>query len=104
LFEGRGAVGRFRECLDNAGFTLDGLTERLGSQAFANVAGREFAPLVRATREGDRLDTTANEGRTCPYQTLTWRLSAKRVARPRPRWSTEEEPGARAGATFQRNR
>jgi Methyltransferase small domain len=57
LFEGRGAVGRFRECLDNAGFTLDGLTERLGSQAFANVAGREFAPLVRATREGDRLDT-----------------------------------------------
>jgi hypothetical protein len=43
--------------LDDAGFTLEALTERLGPHAFAHVAGRELAPLVRATWEGDRLDT-----------------------------------------------
>ena len=40
-----------------SGFTLDALTERLGVHAFAHLAQGELAPLVRATRAGDRLDT-----------------------------------------------
>jgi methylase of polypeptide subunit release factors len=57
FLEDRAAAARLRERLDAAGFTLDGLTERLGPHAFAHLAGRELAPLIRATRGGDRLDT-----------------------------------------------
>jgi hypothetical protein len=56
-FDGPVTVGRIRTCLDDAGFTLDALTGRLGLHAFAHLAGDELAPLMRATREGDRLDT-----------------------------------------------
>jgi hypothetical protein len=48
---------RLRACLDGAGFTLGALTERLGPQAAGHLANGELAPLVRATRAGDRLDT-----------------------------------------------
>ncbi len=50
-------VRRARQCLDEHGFTLDSLTERLGVHAFAHLGQGELAPLVRATRGGDGLDT-----------------------------------------------
>jgi hypothetical protein len=53
---GTGTARRLRACLDDAGFTLDALTDRLGPQAAAHLAAGELAPLVRATRAGDRLD------------------------------------------------
>jgi hypothetical protein len=43
--------------LDRAGFTFGAMTERLGPRAIAQVATGELAPLVRATRAGDMLDT-----------------------------------------------
>ena len=46
-----------RGVLDDAGFTLDALTERLGPQVFAHLSGGELAPLHRATRAADALDT-----------------------------------------------
>ena len=57
FFDGPDDVRRARQCLDEAGFTLDALTERLGVHAFAHLGQGELAPLVRATREGDGLDT-----------------------------------------------
>ena len=56
-FDGPDTVRRARQCLDDAGFTLDAVTERLGTHAFAHLALGELAPLLRATRAGDRLDT-----------------------------------------------
>jgi hypothetical protein len=49
-------AARLRACLDGAGFTLDALTGRLGPQVAGHLANGEVAPLVRATRGGDRLD------------------------------------------------
>ena len=57
FFDGPDTVRRARQCLDDSGFTLDALTERLGIHAFAHLALGELAPLLRATRAGDRLDT-----------------------------------------------
>ena len=48
---------RARQCLDEAGFSLDSLTERLGVHAFAHLGQGELAPLLRSTRGGDGLDT-----------------------------------------------
>jgi hypothetical protein len=56
-FDSPATVRRARQCFDDAGFTMDALTERLGVHAFTHVAAGELAPLVRATRAGDRLDT-----------------------------------------------
>ena len=50
-------VRRARQCLDEAGFGLDSLTERLGVHAFAHLGQGELAPLLRSTRGGDGLDT-----------------------------------------------
>ena len=50
-------VRRARQCLDEAGFGLDALTERLGVHAFAHLGQGELAPLLRSTRGGDGLDT-----------------------------------------------
>ncbi|MGI9052133.1 MAG: DUF7059 domain-containing protein [Ilumatobacteraceae bacterium] len=48
-----------RDVFDDAGYTLDALTERLGPQAFNHLSSGEFAPLLRATRGADRLDVLA---------------------------------------------
>jgi hypothetical protein len=48
-----------RRAFDAAGYTLDALTERLGPHVFAHLSAGETAPLVRATRAGDRLDVLA---------------------------------------------
>ena len=50
-------VRRARQCLDEAGFGLDSLTERLGVHTFAHLGQGELAPLLRSTRGGDGLDT-----------------------------------------------
>jgi methylase of polypeptide subunit release factors len=47
---------QLRNCLDEGGFSFDAMAERLGEHAFAHLANAELAPLVRATRGGDRLD------------------------------------------------
>ena len=57
FFDGPDTVTRFRAVLDDAGFTLEALTDRLGPHAFAHLSGGELAPLERATRAGDALDT-----------------------------------------------
>ena len=57
FFDGPDTVRRARRGLDESGFTHDALTERFGVHAFAHLAHGELAPLVRATRAGDRLDT-----------------------------------------------
>lgn len=59
FIDGPGTAGRLREALDRAGYTVDGLSERLGPHAFVHLAGHEPAPLVRATRAGDHLDVLA---------------------------------------------
>jgi hypothetical protein len=56
FFDSRDTVRRVREAFDTAGYTLEALTERLGTNAFALVARGELAPLVRSTQGGDRLD------------------------------------------------
>ena len=56
FFDGPDDVRRARQCLDESGFTLDSLTERLGVHAFAHLGQGELAPLVRATQAGDGLD------------------------------------------------
>ncbi len=57
FFAGPDDVRRARQCLDESGFTLDSLTERLGVHAFAHLGQGELAPLLRSTRGGDGLDT-----------------------------------------------
>ena len=59
FFDGPDTVRRAREAFDSAGYTLDAVTERLGSHVFAHLSAGELAPLVRATRAGDRLDVLA---------------------------------------------
>ncbi len=52
-----GSAARLRAGLDRAGFTFDALTGRLGPHAATHLAAGELAPLLRATRGGDGLDT-----------------------------------------------
>jgi hypothetical protein len=48
-----------RQAFDDAGYTLGAITGRLGEHVFAHLAAGETAPLVRASRSGDRLDVLA---------------------------------------------
>src|SRR5262245_54698178 len=57
FFNSPDTVKQVRGVLDDGGFTLDSLTERLGPHAFAHIVAGEVAPLERATRGGDALDT-----------------------------------------------
>ena len=57
FFDDPETARRVRGVLDEAGFTLDALTERLGPHVFAHLSGGELAPLHRATRAADTLDT-----------------------------------------------
>jgi hypothetical protein len=57
FLDGPAAAQRLRACLDAAGFDFGAMTERLGPHAVAHVAAGELAPLVRATRTVDALDT-----------------------------------------------
>jgi predicted RNA methylase len=59
FFAGPDDVRRARQALDLAGYTLAAVTERLGSHVFAHLSAGEIAPLVHATRGGDRLDVLA---------------------------------------------
>jgi hypothetical protein len=59
FFDGPDTVRRAREAFADAGYTLDAVTERLGPHVFAHLSAGETAPLVRATRAGDRLDILA---------------------------------------------
>ena len=59
FFETADTVRQARQAFDDAGFTLDAIAERLGAHVFAHLAAGETAPLVRATRAGDRLDVLA---------------------------------------------
>jgi hypothetical protein len=59
FFDRADDVRRARQAFDDAGYTLPAITERLGSQMFAHLSAGEIAPLVRATRAGDRLDVLA---------------------------------------------
>jgi hypothetical protein len=59
FFDGPDTVRRARAAFDAAGYTLDAVTERLGPHVFAHLSAGELAPLVRATRAGDRLDVLA---------------------------------------------
>jgi hypothetical protein len=59
FFEEATDVGRARQAFDDAGYTLAAITERLGPNVFAHISAGELAPLVRATRRGDRLDVLA---------------------------------------------
>src|SRR5262245_27118958 len=57
FLDGPETARRLRASLDAAGFDFGAMTERLGPQAVAHVAAGELAPLVRATRGGDALDS-----------------------------------------------
>src|SRR5262245_33685571 len=57
FLDGPETARRLRASLDAAGFDFGAMIERLGPQAVAHVAAGELAPLVRATRGGDALDT-----------------------------------------------
>jgi methylase of polypeptide subunit release factors len=59
FFDGPDDVRRARQAFDEAGYTLAAVTERLGPHVFAHISAGELAPLVRATRAGDRLDVLA---------------------------------------------
>jgi hypothetical protein len=59
FFDGPETVRRARQAFDSAGYTLAAVTERLGPHVFAHLSAGETAPLVRATRAGDRLDVLA---------------------------------------------
>jgi Methyltransferase small domain len=59
FFEEETDVGRARQAFDDSGYTLTAVTERLGPNVFAHLSAGESAPLVRATRRGDRLDVLA---------------------------------------------
>ncbi len=59
FFEEATDVGRARQAFDDADYTLAAVTERLGPNVFAHLSAGELAPLVRATRLGDRLDVLA---------------------------------------------
>jgi hypothetical protein len=57
FLDGPATARRLGACLAGAGFDFGAMTERLGPHAVAHVAAGELAPLVRATRSGDALDT-----------------------------------------------
>jgi Methyltransferase small domain len=59
FFDGPDTARRARRAFDKAGYTLEAVTERLGPHVFAHLSAGELAPLVRATRAGDRLDVLA---------------------------------------------
>jgi methylase of polypeptide subunit release factors len=59
FFDAPDDVGRARQAFDRAGYTLGAVTERLGPHVFAHLSAGERAPLLRATRGGDRLDVLA---------------------------------------------
>ena len=59
FFNGPTTTRHARQAFDEAGYTLDAVTERLGRHVFAHLSAGERAPLVRATRSGDRLDVLA---------------------------------------------
>ncbi|WP_329005199.1 class I SAM-dependent methyltransferase [Kribbella sp. NBC_00709] len=50
-------VGGLRDAFGAAGYTVDGVAERLGEQANGALARNETAPAVRRTGSGDALDT-----------------------------------------------
>jgi methylase of polypeptide subunit release factors len=50
-------VETLRECLRGAGYTVDGVAERLGGPAHAALGRNETTPAWRATASGDPLDT-----------------------------------------------
>ncbi|MGZ0149219.1 DUF7059 domain-containing protein [Kribbella sp. WER1] len=50
-------VEGLRTAFAGAGYTVDGVADRLGSQAHAALARNETAPAVRRTASGDALDT-----------------------------------------------
>ncbi|MDX6291440.1 MAG: hypothetical protein QOH50_515 [Kribbellaceae bacterium] len=51
------AAGALRDAFDTAGYTVEGVAERLGSQANAALGRNETVPAMRATEGGDPLDT-----------------------------------------------
>ncbi|MFD7153893.1 methyltransferase [Kribbella sp. NPDC059898] len=53
----RDAVDRLHAAFGAAGYTVDGVAERLAEQANAALARNETAPAVRRTATGDALDT-----------------------------------------------
>jgi methylase of polypeptide subunit release factors len=57
FFDQRDTVRQARAVFDSAGYTLDALTARLGTHAFAHLSRGELAPLLQTTAGGDRLDT-----------------------------------------------
>jgi SAM-dependent methyltransferase len=59
FFDSPDTVRQVRGVFDAAGYTHDAVTERLGKHVFAHLSTGERAPLVRATRAGDRLDVLA---------------------------------------------
>ncbi|HEY3005069.1 MAG TPA: transferase, partial [Kribbellaceae bacterium] len=50
-------VDRLRDCLGGAGYTVDGVSARLGETAHAALGRNETTPAYRATTGGDELDT-----------------------------------------------
>jgi hypothetical protein len=50
-------VGGLREAFTAAGYTVDGVAERLGEQANGALGRNETAPAARRTASGDALDT-----------------------------------------------
>lgn len=50
-------VARLRDCLRDAGYTVDGVRERLGTAAHAALGRNETTPAYRMTGSGDALDT-----------------------------------------------
>ncbi len=50
-------VDRLRDCLGGAGYTVDGVSARLGRTAHAALGRNETTPAYRATTGGDELDT-----------------------------------------------
>ena len=59
FFDTADTVRRARQAFDDAGYTLDAVTERLGPHVFAHLAAGERAPLERASSTGDRFDVLA---------------------------------------------
>jgi methyltransferase family protein len=59
FFDSADEVRRAREAFDAGGYTLAAITERLGPHVFSHLSAGEQAPLLRASRGGDRLDVLA---------------------------------------------
>lgn len=50
-------IDRLRECLTTAGYTSQGIADRLGPRATADAARNDLRAALRVTRDGDRLAT-----------------------------------------------